>query len=78
MIMCNGNYGTTLLLINAKLDHTLKSYLQFNQCQLIEPHEPLAILVKYDMYLCLAFYILLENPEWVTDQNWCEDYRQEY
>ena len=30
--------------------------MQLNQCQLIEPHEPLVILVEYDMCSLLLFH----------------------
>jgi len=78
MIMCYGNYGTTLLLINAKLDHTHKSYLQFNQCQLFVPHEPLVILLSTTCTYALLYLLYWKNPGWVTDQDWIEDYREEY
>ena len=38
-----------------KLDHTLKSYLQFNQCQLFEPHKPHVIFAEFDMDSPLQF-----------------------
>ena len=76
--MSYGNYGTALLLINAKLGHTHKSYLQFNQYQLFEPHEPLVILLSTTCTYALLYLLYWKNPGWVTDQDWIEDYRDEY
>ena len=54
---------------------TCKSYMQSNQCQLIEPHEPLVILVEYDMCSLLLF----DNTLGYSDEDdWNEDYRYEY
>jgi len=60
MIMCYGNYGTTLLLIIAKLD----DYLNANRSKPVSTtwaSWTLSYLVKYDMYLCLALPFMLEK-----------------
>jgi hypothetical protein len=49
--------------------------MQFSQCQLFEPHEPLTILVEYDMYSPLLFH---NTIGWAPDQEWNDDYRYEY
>jgi len=49
--------------------------MQSNQCQLIEPHEPLVILVEYDMCSLLQFP---NTPGYANDDDWNEDYRYEY
>jgi len=54
---------------------TIKSKMQLNQCQLFEPHEPLVILVEYDMCSLSQFP---NTPAYANDDNWNEDYRYEY
>ena len=49
--------------------------MQSNQCQLIEPHESLVILVEYDMCSFLLFHNTLG---YVNEDDWNEDYRYEY
>jgi len=49
--------------------------MRLNQCQLFEPHEPLAILVEYDMCSLLQFF---NTPGYANDDDWNEDYRYEY
>ena len=49
--------------------------MQSNQCQLFEPHEPLVILVEYDMCSLLQFPNTLG---YANDDDWNEDYRHEY
>ena len=54
---------------------TIKSKMQSNQCQLFEPHEPLIILVEYDMCLLLQFP---NTPGCANEDDWNEDYRYGY
>jgi len=49
--------------------------MQSNQCQLFEPHEPLVILVEYDMCSLLQFR---NTSGYANDDAWNEDYRYEY
>jgi hypothetical protein len=74
------SYLSFMLYINyAYIDHVVMginaTLLQFNQCQLFEPHEPLAILVEYDMCSSLLFPY---TSGWANEQDWHEDYRDEY
>ena len=66
-----------LMLINAKLDDDLNAN-RSKPVSAIWASWTLSYLVKYDMYLCLALSFMLENPGWVTDQDWIEDYHDEY
>jgi len=49
--------------------------MQLNQCQLFEPHEPLVILVEYDMCSLLQFP---NTRGYDNDDDWNEDYCYEY
>jgi len=49
--------------------------MQSNQCQLIEPHEPLVILVEYDMWSLLQFP---NTSGYSNEDDWNKDYRYEY
>jgi len=49
--------------------------MQSNQCQLFEPHEPLVILIEYDMCSLLQFP---NTSGYAKDDDWIEDYRYEY
>jgi len=46
-----------------------------HQCQLFEPHEPLVILVEYNMCSLLQFP---NTSGCINDDDWNEDYRYEY
>ena len=46
--------------------------MQSNQCQLIEPREPLVILVEYDMCSLLQFP---NTSGYDNEDDWNEDYR---
>ena len=49
--------------------------MQSNQCQLFEPHEPLVMLVEYDMCSLLQFP---NTSGYDIEDDWNEDYRYEY
>ena len=49
--------------------------MQLNWWQLFEPHEPLVILIEYDMCSVLQFS---HTSGYASDDDWNEDYRYEY
>jgi len=49
--------------------------MQSNQCQFIEPREPLVILVEYDLCSPSLFH---NTSGYVNEDDWNENYRYEY